>query len=211
MYEKQEDVFYYITIYNENILHPAMPEGVEEGIVKGLYRLRPAETAGERRVQLFGSGSIMQSVLAAQQLLAERFEVAADVWSAPSYQQLRNEALSVDRWNRLHPEAEPRRPYVAAALEGAQGPVIAATDYMKAVPDMIRPWVGRQMISLGTDGFGRSDTREALRRFFEVDAESIAAAALYALSREGKMPAAEVAAAITELGIDPEKPDPLLS
>jgi pyruvate dehydrogenase E1 component len=211
MYEQQEDVFYYITIYNENILHPAMPDGVEEGIVKGLYPFRRAEAGGDRRVQLFGSGSIMQSVLAAQQLLAERFEVAADVWSAPSFQQLRNEALAVERWNRLHPEAEPRRPYVTAALQDSPGPIIAATDYMKAVPDMIRPWVDRQMISLGTDGFGRSDTREALRRFFEVDAESIAAAALYALSREGKMPAAEVAAAIAQLGIDPEKRDPLLS
>ncbi|PYV20135.1 MAG: pyruvate dehydrogenase (acetyl-transferring), homodimeric type [Acidobacteria bacterium] len=211
MYERQEDIFYYITIYNENIVHPPMPEGVEEGIVKGLYRFRPAAISADRRVALFGSGSMMQSVLRAQELLAERFQVAADVWSAPSYQQLRNEALSTDRWNRLHPEAEPRRPYVVRALEGVEGPIVAATDYMKGVPDLIHPWVRQRFISLGTDGFGRSDTREALRRFFEVDAESIAAAALYALSQDAKIPPADVAAAIRQLGLDPEKPDPLAS
>ena len=154
---------------------------------------------------------MMQSVLRAQELLAERFQVAADVWSAPSYQQLRNEALSSDRWNRLHPEAEQRRPYVVRALEGVEGPIVAATDYMKGVPDLIHPWVRQRFISLGTDGFGRSDTREALRRFFEVDAESIAAAALYALSQDAKIPPADVAAAIRQLGLDPEKPDPLAS
>src|SRR5881296_3357096 len=211
MYEKQEDIFYYITLYNENIVHPSMPEGAENGIVKGLYRFRPAPVTGRHRVQLFGSGSIMLAVGQAQELLAERFDIAADVWSAPSYQQLRNEALSVDRWNRLHPEETPRKPYVVQALEGVPGPIVAATDYLKAVPDLIRPWVTQRFISLGTDGFGRSDTREALRRFFEVDAESIAAAALYALSQEGKIPPSEVSRAIRQLGIDPEKADPLAS
>jgi len=211
MYEKQEDIFYYITLYNENIVHPSMPEGAENGIVKGLYRFRPAPVTGRHRVQLFGSGSIMLAVGQAQELLAERFDIAADVWSAPSYQQLRNEALSVDRWNRLHPEETPRKPYVVQALEGVSGPIVAATDYLKAVPDLIRPWVTQRFISLGTDGFGRSDTREALRRFFEVDAESIAAAALYALSQEGKIPPSEVSRAIKDLGIDPEKPDPLFA
>jgi len=211
MYEKQEDIFYYITLYNENIVHPSMPEGAENGIVKGLYRFRPAPVTGRHRVQLFGSGSIMLAVGQAQELLAERFDIAADVWSAPSYQQLRNEALSVDRWNRLHPEETPRKPYVVQALEGVPGPIVAATDYLKAVPDLIRPWVTQRFISLGTDGFGRSDTREALRRFFEVDAESIAAAALYALSQEGKIPPSEVSRAIKDLGIDPEKPDPLFA
>ena len=211
MYEKQEDIFYYITLYNENIVHPSMPEGAENGIVKGLYRFRPAPVTGRHRVQLFGSGSIMLAVGQAQELLAERFDIAADVWSAPSYQQLRNEALSVDRWNRLHPEETPRKPYLVQALEGVPGPIVAATDYLKAVPDLIRPWVTQRFISLGTDGFGRSDTREALRRFFEVDAESIAAAALYALSQEGKIPPSEVSRAIMDLGIDPEKPDPLFA
>ena len=148
-------------------------------------------------------------MLKAQELLAERFRVSADVWSATSYQQLRNEALSADRWNRLHPQSDPRVPHVVDALRDVPGPVIAATDFMKAVPDMIRPWVAQRYVALGTDGYGRSDTREALRRFFEVDAESIAVAALHALAQEGAATAGEVAAAIRELGIDPEKPDPL--
>ncbi len=209
MYEKEEDAFYYITLYNENIWHPPMPEGAEEGILKGLYRFRPAAEKKERHVQLFGSGSILPSVLKAQELLAERFRVSADVWSATSYQQLRNEALSADRWNRLHPQSDPRVPHVVDALRDVPGPVIAATDFMKAVPDMIRPWMAQRYVTLGTDGYGRSDTREALRRFFEVDAESIAVAALHALAQEGAATAGEVGAAIRELGIDPEKPDPL--
>jgi pyruvate dehydrogenase E1 component len=209
MYEKQEDIFYYITLYNENIQHPSMPEGVEEGIVKGLYRFRPAPEQRKHRVQLFGSGSIMQTVLQAQALLLEKFDVAADVWSATSYQQLRNEALCADRWNRLHPEAEPRRPYAVETLKDVPGPIIAATDYMKALPDLIRPWVSQRFVPMGTDGFGRSDTREALRRHFEVDAESITAAALHALSLEEKIPASQVSQAIQTLEIDPDKLDPL--
>ena len=145
----------------------------------------------------------------AAKALAERFAVAADVWSAPSYQQLRNEALSVDRWNRLHPEEPPRRPYVVQVLETVDTPIVAATDYMKSLPDMIRPWVKQRFVPLGTDGFGRSDTREALRRFFEVDAESIAIAALHALAADGLISASEVANAIRDLGVDPEKADPL--
>jgi pyruvate dehydrogenase E1 component len=151
----------------------------------------------------------MQSVLKAQRILAEQFDVSADVWSATSYQQLRNEALSTERWNRLHPEARPRKAYVEQILEKTGGPIIAASDFMKAVPDMIRPWVHQDFTSLGTDGYGRSDTREALRRHFEVDAENIVVAALYALSRTAKFPAADVARAIVTLGIDPEKADPL--
>jgi pyruvate dehydrogenase E1 component len=211
MYENREDIFYYITLYNENIAHPAMPEGCENGIVRGLYCFRPAPTRKKYRVQLFGSGSIMQSVLKAQELLSEKFHVAADVWSVTSYQQLRNEALSVDRWNRLHPEEKPRRPYVVEALKNISGPIIAASDYMKAVPDMIRPWLSQMMVPLGTDGFGRSDTREALRRFFEVDAENIALAALCALAQEVKFTAQEVSQAIKSLGLNPEAPDPLTS
>jgi pyruvate dehydrogenase E1 component len=209
MYVKQQDVFYYVTLYNENIAHPPMPEGAEEGIVRGLYRFRPAPVEGRHRVQLFGSGSILPSVLKAQQILAEQFDVAADVWSAPSYQQLRAEALSTDRWNRLHPEEERRQPYVVEVLEGVEGPIIAATDYVKAVPDMIRPWIKQRMVSLGTDGFGRSDTREALRQFFEVDTESIAVAALSALCEERRIPPQQVSGAIKLLGLDPDKVDPL--
>jgi pyruvate dehydrogenase E1 component len=209
MFEKQEDIFYYITLYNENIAHPPMPEGSEEGIIKGLYRFQASTVESRNRVQLFGSGSILPSVIRAQQILGEQFGIAADVWSATSYQQLRNEALSADRWNRLHPDEEPRRPYVSRVLDGAEGPVIAATDFLKTLPDLIRPWVRPRMVSLGTDGFGRSDTREALRRFFEVDAENIAVAALYALFEEGRIGAQEVARAIQRLGLDPEQPDPV--
>jgi pyruvate dehydrogenase E1 component len=209
MYQKEEDVFYYITLYNENIHHPPMPDGVEEGIIKGLYLFRPAPGKMRYHVQLFGSGTIMQCVLRAQELLAEKFHVSSDVWSVTSYQQLRDGALSADRWNRLHPESHPRTPYVKEALEEVPGPFIAATDFMKTVPDLIRPWVTQRYITLGTDGFGRSDTREALRRFFEVDAENIAVAALYALSQDGLIPAREVSQAIKDLELDPEKPDPL--
>jgi len=209
MYENGEDIFYYLTLYNENIHHPPMPDDVEEGILKGLYLFRPAAAKMPHHVQLFGSGSIMQCVLKAQELLAEKFSVSSDIWSVPSYQQLRQDALSADRWNRLHPESNPRTPYVAQALEGVPGPIIAATDYVKTLPDFIRPWIAQRYVVLGTDGYGRSDTREALRRFFEVDPESIAVAAIHALAQEGTLAVSEVDRAIRELGIDPEKPDPL--
>jgi pyruvate dehydrogenase E1 component len=185
-----------------------MPEGVEEGIIKGLYLFRPAPEKLRYHVQLFGSGSIMQCVLKAQNLLAEKFGISSDVWSATSYQQLRDEALSTDWWNRLHPESKPRVPYISEVLEDVPGPIIAATDFVKTVPDFIRPWINRRYAVLGTDGFGRSDTREALRRFFEVDAESIVIAAMHALSQDGLIPARDVAKAIGELGVDPEKPNP---
>jgi pyruvate dehydrogenase E1 component len=209
MYQQGEDVFYYLTLYNENIIHPPMPEGVETGILKGIYHLRPAAERLQYHVQLFGSGSIMPGVLKAQNLLAERFGVSSDVWSVPSYQQLRNDGLSADRWNRLHPESAPRRPYIQSALNDISGPIIAATDFMKAVPDMIRPWIAQRYVSLGTDGFGRSDTRETLRDFFEVSAGNIAIAALYALHQEGLIPAQQVSKAIKDLGVDPDKIDPL--
>ncbi len=209
MCAKQEDVFFYITLYNENIEHPPMPAGAEEGIIRGLYPFRKGKSDAALRVQLFGSGSMMKSVLEAQKILADRYGIAADVWSVTSYQRLRNEALSTDRWNRLHPEAEARKPYVVEKLQGIQGPIVAATDFMKLVPDMIRPWIRQPFVSLGTDGFGRSDTREALRRHFEVDGECIAIAALYALHEDGSIPAGKISAAIRELGVDPEKLDPL--
>ena len=202
---EDQDVFYYITIQNENYPQPPMPEGVAEGVLAGLYRYRVAETSHKTKAQLFGSACILNEALRAQQILGEQFEVSADVWSATSYQLLRREALTVDRWNRLHPEEEPRVPYVTQALQGVEGPVVAVTDYMKLVPDQIRSWVPTRYVSLGTDGFGMSDTREALRRHFEVDAESIVIATLDALARDGKIPASTVTQAIASLDFDPEK------
>ncbi len=205
-----EDVSYYITLYNENYVMPAMPDGAAEGIVRGLYRFRaapPMDGEPRARATLLGSGSILQQVLRAQELLAERFGVAADVWSATSYQRLRVDALEVERWNRLHP-AEPRRtPYVTSALSeaGAAGPIVAASDFVAAVPDQVARWIPGTWVSLGTDGFGRSDTREALRRFFEVDAEHIAVATLSALAQGERIERGLVEQAIGELGVDPAK------
>ncbi len=212
MYRENEDVFYYLTLYNENYQMPPMPEGAREGILAGLYRLRPGEGAeGRPRVQLLGSGPLLREALRAQELLAERFGVAADVWSATSYKELRREALECERWNRVHP-GEPRRvPYVERLLGEAPGPVVAVSDFMKLVPDQIARWVPQGLTSLGTDGYGRSDTRRALRRFFEVDAEHVALAALTALARRGELDAAVAARAPAELGLDPEAPDPLRS
>jgi pyruvate dehydrogenase E1 component len=211
MYQEQENCFYYITMYNENYGMPPMPEGVQEGSLKGLYRFRRAESVAERpTVQLLGSGPILREALRAQQILAERFQVAADVWSATSFNLLRREALEADRWNRLHPQEPPRRPHLNTLLDAAPGPIIAATDYLKIVPDQIAPWLAGRLHSLGTDGFGRSDTRTYLRRFFEVDAESIALAALYQLSLSGEIPKAVVSKAVSALGIDPEKAGPTI-
>jgi pyruvate dehydrogenase E1 component len=208
--EPQEDVFYYITLYNENWPMPPMPEGVEEGILRGMYRFRPAEK-GSRRVQLLASGSILHQALRAQPLLAERYDVAADIWSVPSFQLLRNDALEAERWNRLHPDAEPRVPYVAQQLGPTEGPIVAATDYLKAVPHMVAPWIERPYTVLGTDGFGRSDTREALRIHFEVSPEQISYAALHGLCLTGQGSREELSRALGELGIDPERPDPMLA
>jgi len=210
MYVKGEDVFYYLTLYNQDYPMPAMPSGVEPGIVRGLYPYRGAVQQAKQRAQLLGSGPTLLAALKAQELLAEKFDVAADVWSATSYQQLRDDALRCERWNRLHPADPARKPYVTQMLETAPGPVIAATDYTKSVPDMVARWIPRPFTSLGTDGFGRSDTREALRRFFEVDAEHIAVAALSALCQQGHVPAGVVTKAIQEFGIGPDYKEPWL-
>ncbi len=207
MYEAGEDLFYYITMYNEDYAMPAMPEGVREGIVRGIYKFKPAQQ-GEAQIQLFGSGPILNEVLRAQTLLAEKYGVQADVWSVTSYNELRRDALAVERWNRLHPAEPEKQPYILSALGEAKGPIIAATDYMKAVPDQLSPWLRERLVSLGTDGFGRSDNREHLRRHFEVDAESIAAAALSKLARSGAFDPARAQQAITEFGLDPEQPNP---
>jgi pyruvate dehydrogenase E1 component len=205
MYQEREDVFYYLTLYNENYAMPPMPEGVEEGILKGIYRYQAGE--GKAALHLFGSGPILNEALRAQKILAERYSVVADVWSATSYNELRREALAVERWNRLHPSQKPRTPYIVEALKGAEGPIVAATDYMKIVPDQIAPWLPGRLSSLGADGFGRSDNREYLRKHFEVNAESIAAAALSSLVRAGKFEIRKAKAAFADLGVDPEKID----
>ena len=211
MMDDNEDVFYYLTLYNEAYAQASKPDGVDEGILKGLYRFRAA--AGERahRIQLLGSGSILQQALHAQEILAESHDVAADVWSATSYQQLRQDALDVDRWNRLHPEEPQRQPYVASVLENAEGPVVAVSDSITAVPDQISRWVPAPYLSLGTDGFGRSDHREALRRFFEIDPGHIVVAALSALARSGEVKPEVVTEAIKRYEIDPERTPPVHS
>jgi pyruvate dehydrogenase E1 component len=213
MFAEQEDVYYYITLMNENYEHPDMPEGAEEGIRKGLYLFRkgPARRGKRPRVQLLGSGTILREVIAAADLLADDFGVTADIWSAPSFNELRREGLRTERWNRLHPTERPRRSYVETCLADQTGPVIAATDYIKAYADQIRPFVPGRYTVLGTDGFGRSDYRRALRSFFEVDRHHVAVAALHSLAQEGAVPASKVADAIKRYGIDPETPDPSVS
>jgi len=207
MYENGEDRFYYITMYNEDYAMPEMPAGVEEGILRGIYRLRPAP-GGKPVAQLFGSGTILNEVLRAQEILAEKYGVQADVWSVTSYNELRREALSVERWNRLHPSDAEKTPYIVSVLSKTKGPIIAASDYMKAVPDQLAPWLTTRLVSLGTDGFGRSDNREHLRRHFEVNAESVVTATLSKLARDGKFDVKRAQKAFEELGVDTERGDP---
>ncbi len=210
MYEEQESIFYYITVMNENYAHPPLPEGAEPGIIKGLYLFKERAVAKDRpHVQLMGSGTILREVIAAGDLLEQDFGVDADVWSAPSFTELRRDGLAAERWNRLHPEEAPRPSYVAQCLEGRQGPVVAASDYVKLFADQIRPLVDRHYVALGTDGYGRSDVRAKLRRFFEVDRFHVAVAALKALADEGVLPAARVSEAIRKYEINPDAPDPI--
>ena len=206
MFVEQEDVFYYITLMNENYHHPPMPEGVEEGILRGMYKLRSPE-AGRGRVQLLGSGTILREVLAAAELLAEDFDVEADVWSVTSFAELRRDGMEIERYNTLHPTAKQRTPYVTECLSGG-GAVIAATDYVRTYPDLIRAWVPATYRVLGTDGFGRSDSRSALRGFFEVDRRYVAVAALKALADDGAVKPGRVKEAIERYEIDPEAPMP---
>jgi pyruvate dehydrogenase E1 component len=211
MYGENEDVFYYITTLNENYPHGDMPEGAEDGIRKGMHKLKSVETKKKAaRVQLLGSGSILREVEAGAALLAEDFGIASDVWSVTSFMELRRDGLDTDRWNMLHPTAAPKRAYVETCLEKAGGPVIAATDYMKLLADQIRPFVPGRYRVLGTDGFGRSDYRRKLRSFFEVDRFHVVVAALKALADEGTVPATLVADALRKYGINPDKPNPAL-
>jgi len=212
MYEAQESVFYYITVMNEFYRMPPMPAGTTQGILKGMYRFRASEAKNAAlAAQLFGSGAILREVLHAQTMLAERYGVAADVWSVTSYKELHRDGRETDRWNILHPAENPRIPYVAACLADAPGVLVAASDYVRALPDSIARWLPRPLVSLGTDGFGRSDSREGLRDFFEVDARFVTLATLAALAREGRVPAATVQQAMHDMEIDPDKLDPVKS
>jgi pyruvate dehydrogenase E1 component len=213
MLQEQEDVYYYITVMNENYSHPDLPTGVEEHIIKGMYLFKDAgkPKKGEPRVQLLGSGTILREVIAAAELLEKDFGVTADIWSVPSFSEVRRDGFDAERWNRLHPEAEQRVPHVTALLQGRQGPAVAATDYVREFADQIRAFMpdGMRYTVLGTDGFGRSDTREHLRGFFEVDRYWIAQAALSALAKEGKVNPKDVARAMKEYKLDSDKPNPL--
>ncbi|MCH9699555.1 MAG: pyruvate dehydrogenase (acetyl-transferring), homodimeric type [Gammaproteobacteria bacterium] len=206
MYQEGEAVFYYITVMNEDYAQPAMPEGVETGIIKGMYPYRKAQ--GNSQIQLLGSGTIMREVIAAAELLHQDFDISADIWSVTSYSELRREGLSIDRWNRLHPGKKPKISYVEQCFSDTQGPIVAASDYMKIVADQIRPFVHKSYTVLGTDGYGRSDTRKALRDFFEVNRHHIVVAALKSLADEGVVTAKTVDKAIKQYEIDPERPEP---
>ncbi len=205
MYQEGEDVFYYLTLYNENYAMPPMPEGAEDGILKGLYKFRKGADGKKHKAHIFGSGPIIRQALRAQEILAERYDVSADVWSATSYKLLKTDLQRTSRWNMLHPTEPPRQAYLETALKDEKGPFVAVSDYMKIIPDQIAPWVPGGLDTLGTDGFGRSDTRENLRRFFEIDAECVVVATLYALTKRGAIDRNIVAQAIKDLGVDPEK------
>jgi pyruvate dehydrogenase E1 component len=214
MYEVQEDVFYYLTVTNENYPMPPMPEGrgVKEGILKGLYKFQEAhDPQAPLRAQLFGSGAIMNEVLEAQRLLAERYDVSSDIWSVTSYKALHRDGVDAERWNMLHPTAPPRVPHVAACLADAPGVFVVASDYLKILPNSISRWFPRRPVTLGTDGFGRSDGRRALRDFFEVDARHIVFATLSALFRDGSIAEDVVHRARQELEINPDKVNPVMA
>jgi pyruvate dehydrogenase E1 component len=211
MYKEQEPVFYYLTVMNEQYAMPAMPEGVRDGILKGMYRFKAAENGKAKlKAQLLGSGAILNEVLAAQKML-EKYGVAADVWSVTSYQELYRDGHACERWNMLHP-AEPQKvPYVTQCFKDVPGVIVAASDYLKILPDAIDRWMPRKIRSLGTDGFGRSEDRQSLRDFFEVDARFVTVATLAELAKEGQIENKVVAQAIQELGINTEKPNPAKS
>jgi pyruvate dehydrogenase E1 component len=211
MYQEQEDVFYYITVMNENYTHPAMPEGVEKGILKGMYLLSEGKAKkNQLKVQLLGSGTILREVIAGAALLEQDFGIAADIWSVTSFNELRRNGLDVQRWNMLHPEQEPRQSHIEQCLKDRAGPVVAATDYMKLFADQVRAFLPtHNFITLGTDGFGRSDTRRKLRQFFEVDRHYVAVAAMKALADQELLPRKTVTEAVKKYGINPEKPNPV--
>ncbi len=209
MFVDNEQCIYYITAENEEYMHPEMPADCEEGIIKGMYKFKSVDVDGSKqRVQLFGSGAILNCVLKAQGILAEKYSIASDVWSVTSYTQLRRDAGACERWNRLHPTEKPRRSYLEETLDGIEGPFISASDYVRALAEQLTPWIPGDYYVLGTDGMGRSDTRESLRRHFEVDAESIVIATLYQLAKTGDLEMSDVAKAIEDLDYNPDKVDP---
>jgi len=208
MFAEQENVFFYVTMMNEAYAHPGLTPGTEEGIIRGAYKFKSGGE-GRQRVQLLGSGTILREVLAAAELLEADFGIAADIWSVTSFNQLRRDGLEVERWNRLHPDETPRISYVESLFADTDGPIVAATDYIRAYPDQIRPFLTQRYVTLGTDGFGRSDLRTQLRKFFEVNRYYVAAAALKALADEGALDPAVVSRAIAKYRIDPEKPNPI--
>jgi pyruvate dehydrogenase E1 component len=210
MYVENEDIFYYLSLYNENHAMPPMPAGVEDGILKGLYKFKSGAEGKKIKAHIFGSGPIINSALKAQEILAERYDVSADIWSATSYKLLRTDAIRCQRWNMLHPTQPPKKSYIETLLAKEQGTFVAVSDNVRTVPDQIAPWVPGGLFSLGTDGFGRSDTRARLRRFFEVDAESTVIGTLYALAEKGQIGREVVEKAIKDLGVDPEKIQPQL-
>ncbi|HAS50211.1 MAG TPA: pyruvate dehydrogenase (acetyl-transferring), homodimeric type [Gammaproteobacteria bacterium] len=208
MMQDQEDVYFYITLMNENYAHPELPEGAEAGIIKGLYLFKDGGESSGPRAQLLGSGTILREVIAAAELLRNDFNIAADIWSVTSFNELRRDGLSAERWNLLHPAQPPRKSYIETCLEGRAGPVVASTDYMRSFADQVRAYIPRRYVTLGTDGFGRSDYRVQLRRFFEVNRYYVAVAALKALADEGQITVDVVEAAIRQYGLDTERPDP---
>jgi pyruvate dehydrogenase E1 component len=208
MYGRNDDVFYYLTLYNEAYVQPPKPDGVEDGIVEGMYRFQPAPSGSPLSATILFSGPAYLAASQATDELLEEYGIGADLWSVTSYKNLREEALEVERWNRLHPTAEPRVPLVTEWLATSRGPIVAVTDYMHIVPDQIATFAPRPFASLGTDGYGRSDTREALRTFFEVRAGDIVVSVLSQLARDGSVEASVVEAAIDRHGIDSELPPP---
>ena len=210
MVAEQQDCYYYLTVMNENYVHPAMPEGAAGDIIKGMYRFATgaATKKAGARVQLLGSGTIFREVIEAAKLLRTDWGVEADLWGCPSFTELARDGHAVARWNMLHPAEAQRVSHVEHCLKGTEGPVIAATDYMRAFAEQIRAFVPRRYAVLGTDGFGRSDTREKLRHFFEVDRHWVVLAALKALADEGTLPASKAAEAVKKYGLDPGKPAP---
>jgi pyruvate dehydrogenase E1 component len=209
MYVDQEDVFYYLTLENENYIQPPMPNNAEDGIIKGMYKLQSGESGENPRVQLLASGSMVNEVLAASQLLKEDWQIDTDVWSVTSFSELHREAEDKSRWNTLHPDAEDKQSYLGFCMKAENGPVIAVSDYVKLVAEQIAPYINCPFVALGTDGFGRSETRDALRKFFEVNRYYIVMTTLESLSNEGKVEKSKVKDAISKYKLDPEKPNPV--
>ena len=211
MYDEKEDVIYYVTVQNENYPMPDMPEGAKEGILKGMYRVREPDEGGEAQAHLFGSGSILNEAMRAQQILEGDYGVPTEVWSVTGYRQLYEEGMDVERWNLLHPEEKPRAPHVSQCVEGSEGAFVMASDFVKAVPNSVARWMPHPPVVLGTDGYGRSDSREALRRHFEISAEMVAFVALSDLARQGKAKSKVVREALGKLKIDPDAVNPALA